>query len=143
MKKIVTISILLGVVIGWGLTEYRARRELHRIQQFWSPEFQAYVTDCMRTGKILQEITTEEDAQNVLMLAEKVSSDLNSQTYAKAKQSILVKKMLMEGKIEKAIDYLESSETRLLEKYKAGDFNEDIHEEAVQKMVEALIIDQL
>ena len=136
IKKVVLLVVGFG--IGWGWGEYRSRYMLDHLWKTWTPEFQEFITESVRVGDILEEVSTEEDIRKIVMLGKKMYSDWNSQAFAKAYYSLFIKKKLREGEVEDAISFSESSLELFLERYDAGYFKGDINDEAAGKLAEAI-----
>ena len=129
-----TVLLLIGIGIGWGWGEYRSRCMLDHLRQTWSPEFQEFITESVRVGDILNEISTEDEMREIMSLSKKTYSNWNSQAIGKAFYSLNIKKMLKAGEVENAISFSESRLEVFLERYDAGSFKGDINEEAAEKL---------
>jgi uncharacterized membrane-anchored protein YhcB (DUF1043 family) len=140
MKKLaLVLTLVVGVGIGWAIARYQSHQYFQRLQQTWTPEFQKFVSESCALGKEMEETMTKEDLREYMNLVvetgNKVVTDLNSQTYGEAFQALLTKKLLQEGKVDEAILLCDKRLDRLVMKYENGDFEGDINEEIVGKLV--------
>jgi hypothetical protein len=87
-----TVLLLIGIGIGWGWGEYRCRCMLDHLWQTWSPKFQEFITESVRVGDILNEISTEDEIRKIMSLSKKTYSNWNSQAIGKAFYSLNIRK---------------------------------------------------
>ena len=139
MKKIIPVlTLIIGVGIGWGVASYQSRCALHEIQQTWTPEFRDIVEEGWAVGKTMTKDERWELLESAVETGSKLVTDWNSQTYAQAKQSLLMKKWIENGKVDDALSYSESWLERFVKKYDRGDYKDDINEELVGRLAEAI-----
>jgi hypothetical protein len=145
MKKLTPVLLLLigvgigfgsGFGIGWIGASYRSSQYFKKLRQTWSPEFQEFVSKSTEYGIILADNLTEKQILKLAKLGDRVITDQNSKIYGQAKQSLLMKKLIKNGKIDDALSYSESCLERFVEQYDRGDFEDDINEELAGKLAD-------
>ena len=137
MKKIIPlITLIIGAGIGWGIATYQSRCALQHIQQTWTPEFRELATQSVAIGKTMTEDERREMLESAIELGSKKISDWNSQAYAQAKQSLLIKKWIESGDVNDALAYSDSRLEEFVKLYDKGDFEDDINEELAGKLAD-------
>lgn len=137
-KTIPVLTLIIGLGLGWGIASYQSRCALQEMQQTWTPEFRELVRQSVSIGKTMTENERREMLKSAVELGAKMVADGNSQVYARAKQSLLMKKLIESGKVDDALSYSESWLERFVEQYDRGDFENDMNEDLAGELAEAI-----
>ena len=133
---LVFIGVLVGSGIGWLFFTYQANRGLRALKQIYSPEVQEYITQSVKNGELLDDLS-EEDLYNLIELSRKYVVSMHSQYFGKASQAYLSMKFLRRGEVDAAIESSESCLRRFVEMHDEGTFKGDVDEELIDKLAEA------
>jgi hypothetical protein len=139
MKFLVGCMVfIIGFGGGWGLERFHSRRRMNQYVQMFSPEVQEYITQCKKTGAILNAELSKDEIQELSLLAKKSYGHWNSVAYGRAFQSFLMKRMIQLDKKESALYFADSSIEEFLKRYDSGSFKGDANEDVVQRLAEGI-----
>ena len=129
------ITLILGLLIGWAVATFIARRNIDRMVKTWSPEYQQYVAE---SAEFAQSLTSEELEQMRKDIHEYAQYNIDENLIKTLWQAVLA----MEIRNARACDdtnrinrLLDDRSARLKEYHTEGRYNGTEWERLANKMV--------
>ena len=139
MKKLLLLFIfLMGALLGWGVAHNQLNKKWIKFSSTFTPEFREFLTRSYQDGLLTKKLLSEEEVLNLSKLASKNVTDWKSQVFGSALESFKIKKYLMNGKLDAAIESSEVCLERFLDLHKKGSYSDDFNEEQADRLAEII-----
>jgi hypothetical protein len=121
-KTLLTLFLVAGFICGWAVASVIAHRNIERIKEGWSPEFQQFVSENAEFVKSLTKEEIEQLRRDIHDYKNQTLHELEIRTLYDALLAIQIQAALSQGNTNRVQELLEDRINDLREAHAEGRF---------------------